>query len=59
MWLLEAAWAVWSAVPFASGMDAHELKTFIGSLDWDQLFGGSYRQKDVYTVPAEPLICSA
>jgi NTE family protein len=26
---------------FASGMDAAELQTFIESLDWDQLFGGS------------------
>jgi NTE family protein len=26
---------------FASGMDAGELQTFIKSLDWDQLFGGS------------------
>jgi NTE family protein len=26
---------------FASGMDARELETFIGSLDWDQLFGAS------------------
>jgi NTE family protein len=26
---------------FASGMDAAELETFIRSVDWDQLFGGS------------------
>ncbi len=26
---------------FASGMDANELEAFIGSLDWDQLFGAS------------------
>ena len=26
---------------FASGMDARELEDFIGSLDWDQLFGAS------------------
>ncbi|HEY0875644.1 MAG TPA: patatin-like phospholipase family protein [Vicinamibacterales bacterium] len=26
---------------FASGMDARELEQFIGSLDWDQLFGAS------------------
>ena len=26
---------------FASGMDARELETFIGVLDWDQLFGAS------------------
>ena len=26
---------------FASGMDARELERFIGSLDWDQLFGAS------------------
>jgi NTE family protein len=26
---------------FASGMDAAELRAFIGSLDWDQLFGAS------------------
>ena len=26
---------------FASGMDAQELREFITSLDWDQLFGGS------------------
>jgi NTE family protein len=26
---------------FASGMDARELEGFIGSLDWDQLFGAS------------------
>jgi NTE family protein len=26
---------------FASGMDAAELETFVRSVDWDQLFGGS------------------